>query len=348
MPAFRVSNVSSEQGFEARSDESILDAGLRQGRVFPYSCRDGACGSCKARLVSGQVDPGHPQPNALDEAERAAGCILLCQAQARSDVVIDAREVAGAGDVEIRILPCRVSRMQQLAHDVMALHLRLPQGQRLQFLAGQYIDLLLRDSRRRSFSIANAPHEGEELQIHVRRVESGRFTRQVFETMREKDLLRLQGPLGTFFLRRDSEAPAILIGGGTGIAPLRSIVEDAIARGSKRPIRLFWGVRALRDLYLHAECESWVRRHPDLQYTPVLSEPMAGDYWQGATGWVHEVAVAATRDMKEFEVYASGPPPMVEAVRAAFATRGVTPERVFYDSFEYSTDPPAVGSSAAG
>jgi len=345
MPAFRVRNATGEAVFEARSDESILDAGLRQGRVFPYSCRDGACGSCKARLLSGEVHPGHPQPAALSEAERAAGGILLCQARARSDVVIEAREVVGAGDVEIRILPCRVAGMRRLAHDVMALRLKLPQGQRLQFLAGQYIDLLLRDGRRRSFSLANAPHEGEELEIHVRRVESGRFTRQVFETMREKDLLRLQGPLGTFFLRGDRCLPAILIGGGTGIAPLRSMVEDDIARGSTRPLRLFWGVRARRDLYLQDECESWSQRHGDLEYTPVLSEPTEADDWHGATGWVHEVALAVARGMLDYEVYASGPPPMVEAVREAFAAHGLPADRLFYDSFEFSTDPPAVGSA---
>ena len=339
---FSVYNQASGNQFTVGDGESILDAALRQGHIFPYSCRDGLCSTCKADLVSGNVDYGQYQEQALNTQEIAAGKVLLCQARPLADVVIQANEIAAATNIEIRILPCRVTRLHKLTHDVMAIDLKLPQDQQLAYLAGQYIDILLRDGRRRSFSLATAPGAAQ-LQLHVRHVPQGRFTGHVFNSMRERDLLRFQGPLGTFFLRENSERPIVMMGGGTGFAPLKSMIEDAFEGGVTRDIHLFWGVRAKRDLYLHELAQSWTQV-PTFRYTPVLSEPVADDQWSGATGWVHEAVINAYPNLDEHEVYASGPPPMIEAGKLAFAAHGLDRDRLFFDSFEFSNDPIAAAN----
>jgi len=335
---FNVVNRSSGKQFQVEQNETVLQAALRHGRVFPYSCRDGACGSCKADLIQGRVDYGQVQAQVLTDEEKADGKVLLCQARPLEDLIIAVGEIAAAQNIEIKMMPCRVASMENLAHDVMALQLQLPQQQRLQFLAGQYIDILLRDGRRRSFSLANAPFQDNTLEIHIRLVPDGRFTNHVFSAMKERDILRLQGPLGTFFLREESQQPILMMAGGTGIAPVKSILEDAFVKGIKRPIHLFWGVRAKRDLYLDTMIDGWCARHPGLSYTPVLSEPQPDDWWSGAVGWVHQALIDAYPCLDEYEVYASGPPPMIEAGKSAFASHGLRADRLFYDSFEFSSD----------
>ncbi len=336
----RVTLQTSGKSFDVRSGETVLEAALREGLVLPYSCRSGTCGTCKGRVISGSIDYGQYQDRALDDAEREQGLALLCQARPLEDLVIDAREVVAAESIEIRMLPCRVVGMNCLAHDVMELHLRLPQNQRFAYLPGQYVDLLLRDGRRRSFSIANAPREDGTLDLHIRRVPGGFFSNHVFTEMKEGDLLRFQGPFGTFFLREDSERPTILMAGGTGFAPIKAIVEHAIEVGTERRMHLFWGVRARRDLYLVETVEAWLARFPPLRFTPVLSDPLPDDAWDGARGWVHEAVIAAYPEMNSFDVYASGPPPMIEAARKAFRAHGLPREQLYYDSFEFAADVP--------
>jgi CDP-4-dehydro-6-deoxyglucose reductase len=339
---------SSGNEFDVDDGESILDAALRHGYVLPYSCRDGACGTCKGKLISGEVVYPGRQPGALSDAERAGGLALFCQAIPRTDVVIQAEEVNAVADIEVKTLPCRVARMERVTHDVMVLYLKLPQQQRLQFLAGQYIDILLRDGRRRSFSLANAPHDDAFLQLHVRHVPDGYFTGYVFNRMQEKDLLRFRGPLGTFFLREDSDRPMILVAGGTGFAPIKGMVEHALHVGLKRPLHLYWGARARRDLYMDDLARSWAEDHALIRYAPVLSQPAADDRWEGLTGWVHEAVLADYPDLSGYEVYASGPPPMVDAVKASFVERGLPPERLFSDAFEYAGDGEGPGPDKKG
>jgi CDP-4-dehydro-6-deoxyglucose reductase len=221
----------------------------------------------------------------------------------------------------------------------MQLSLKLAEGQRLQFLAGQYIDILLSGNQRRSFSLATAPHVDELLQLHVRHVPGGLFSGQVFTTMKERDLLRFQGPLGTFFLREDLDRPVILVAGGTGFAPIKSILDHAFAQGTTRPLHLYWGVRAQRDLYLHVLPQAWAREHAHFHYTPVLSEPLSEDNWSGRRGWVHEAVIADHPDLSRHEVYASGPPPMIEALKKAVKTHGLPSDRLYYDSFEHAHAP---------
>ena len=334
-PTHTVRLEPSGQTFSVEPGETILAAALRQGHPLPYSCRNGSCGACKGRVLAGVIDYGTYEEKALSAAERAAGKALFCQAVPLGDVTIEAREVAAAKDIVIKTLPARVIKMERAAHDVMILSLKLPQTEAFKFLAGQYIDILLRDGQRRSFSLANPPHATEALQLHVRHVPGGHFTGHVFNAMKEKDLLRLRGPLGMFFLR-EAELPAILVAGGTGFAPMKSIIEDAIARGLKRPLHLYWGTRAQRDLYLDALARDWARAHPQIRYTPVLSEPHADDAWSGRTGWVHDAVLADYAALDGHEVYASGPPPMIEAIRASFRARGLADDRLYYDSFEFA------------
>lgn len=337
---YTVRLTESGTEFEVRVGETVLDAALRQGVVLPYSCRTGSCATCKGRIVSGEFEHGEPHEQALSAAERERGYTLLCQAHALSDLEVEAREVAFSREIEIKLLPCRVVGLTPLSHDVMAMRVQLPQNQRFNYLPGQYIDLLMRDGRRRSFSIANPPGEEGVLELHVRRVPDGYFTNYVFEGLRERDLLRFQGPMGTFFLRDETaDMPLIFVAGGTGFAPVKAILEHAFAEGVGRPMHLFWGVRAVRDLYMRDLAESW-RLHANFEFTPVLSEPAAGDDWEGETGWVHEAVTRHYPDLSAHEVYASGPPPMIEALKKSFIGHGLAEDRLFYDSFEFSYDVP--------
>jgi CDP-4-dehydro-6-deoxyglucose reductase len=322
--------------FTVDAGESVLDAALRQGIILPYGCRNGACGSCMGSVIEGYVSYEDGNPPALDDEDAAAGKALFCQAHAESDLTILVREVDAARDIEIKTLPCRVEKLEHLAHDVIRIYLKMPASERLQFLAGQYIDVLIKDHEPRSFSIANAPHDDEFIELHIRYVEGGLFTDQVFHHMKEKTLLRVKGPLGTFFLREDSDRPIILIGGGTGFAPLKGILEHAFEIGLERPIHLFWGVRARRDLYLDELPQQFVREHANFRYIPVLSEPLPEDDWDGETGFVSDAVVRVYPDLSGHDVYMSGPPVMVEAGHALFMQHGLDESRFFSDAFEYA------------
>lgn len=339
--SYRITIEPTGHTFRAQPGESILAAALRHGLIIPYSCRGGTCGTCMGKIVEGDVRyPYDRPPPALDEKEAVVGQALLCQAQALSDLSIEVREVRDALDIEPRKLPCRVARMEQLAHDVMRLYLKLPETERLQFLPGQFVDILLRDGRRRSYSLANAPHDDELLELHVRNIPGGAFSGRVFGDMQEKALLRLEGPLGTFHLREDSDRPILLMAGGTGFAPVKSILEHAFALGLRRPAHLYWGVRAMRDLYLHELPRRWAREHAGFRYTPCLSEPDPRDQWKGRIGLVHNMLLQDYPDLGAYDVYMSGPPGMIEAARRDFANHGLEPQRLFYDSFEHAVDAP--------
>ncbi len=325
---FKVRIEPSGHEFEVQNEETVLEAALREGLSLMYSCRNGACGSCKGRLLSGTIDYGRYQAKALSRDERAQGKALFCQAVPLSDLVIEAREVGAAKGISVKIMPVRVVRMERLAHDVMGLHLKRPQNEAFRFLAGQYIDVLLKDGRRRSFSLANPPEHDALLELHIRRLPGGRFSEHVFTQMEEKALLRIEGPLGTFFVNEESTAPKLFLAGGTGFAPVKAMLEHAFATGAIRDMHLFWGVRARRDLYMHDLAQGWAKRYRHFQYTPVLSQPDAGDEWTGATGYVHEALLATYTDLSGFEVYASGPPAMITAAHAVFSRHGL-PENSF-------------------
>ena len=329
----------SGRSFSAEPDETLLDAALRQGLTLPYGCKDGACGACKGKVLSGQVDHGKSQPHALSDTEKAEGKTLYCCAKAESDLVIECKQMTLAGDIPVKTLPSRIEKMERLAPDVIEMFLRLPANERLQFWAGQYIDILLRDGKKRSFSLANAPHDDEFLQLHIRHVPGGLFTEQVFTTMKARDILRFNGPHGSFYLREESTKPVILLAGGTGFAPIKAIVEHAIAEKCTRPLHVYWGAKARIDLYQNALAEQWASQHANIKYVPVLSEPSASDNWDGRTGFVHQAVVADFPDLSGYQVYACGSPLMIDAARADFVKACRLPEEEFFaDAFTFSTN----------
>ncbi len=343
---FKVHNPSSGHEFTTAVDENILDAAIRAGREYPYGCRSGNCGACKARLLQGRIDYPEGLPEGLPPADHEAGYILLCQARACSDIEIEARELKGADNIPVRSLPSRVERKQELGHDVMGLWLRLPKGQRLQFLAGQYIEIMMKDGRARAFSLANPPHADELLELHIRHYPGGVFSDYVFHDMPDKTLLRFKGPMGHFTLDEDSSRPMVFIAGGTGFAPIKSIIEHALAEGIRRPMHLYWGVRAMRDLYLHDLALQWASDHPHLRYTPVLSEPLSGDAWNGRTGFVHQAATEDIADFSGHDAYVCGPPVMVHAAHDALIAAGLPEAQFFSDAFEFSPDAQAAAAQA--
>ena len=329
----------SGRQFAAESDETILDAALRHGLTMPYGCKDGACGACKGKVLSGNVDHGKAQAYALKEDEKAAGMALFCCAKAESDLTLECRQLASASDIPVKTLPSRIEKLEKLAPDVIEMHLRLPASERLQFLAGQYIDILLKDGKRRSFSLANAPHDDAVLQLHIRYVPGGLFTEQVFSSMKVRDILRFNGPHGSFYLREESTKPMIMLAGGTGFAPLKAIVEHAIAEECTRPIHIYWGAKAKVDLYQNALPEQWSATHPNIRYVPVLSEPGADDAWQGRTGLVHQAVMADFPDLSGHQVYACGAPVMIDAAKRDFTSScGLPEEEFFADAFTFSTN----------
>jgi len=324
--------------FQVEDGEAVLAAALRQGFVLPYGCKNGACGSCKGKILSGTVDYGVYQPKALPEEEKALGKALFCQAKPLSDLVIEARTIGAAKDIPIKTLPCRVQKVERVTEDVMLLGLKLPANERLQFLAGQYLEFLLKDGSRRSFSMGNAPHDDELVQLHVRHVPGGQFTDHVFGKMKERDILRFEGPHGTFFLREDSSKPIVFVASGTGFAPIKSIIETALKKDTARPMTLYWGGRRPRDLYLHALAQGWAAQGK-LNYVPVVSEALPEDAWAGRTGFVHRAVMQDFPDLSAHQVYACGVPIMVDSARRDFTTLCQLPEDEFYaDSFTTQAD----------
>ena len=323
--------------FTVRAGESVLDAALRHGVTLPYGCRNGTCGSCKGKVVSGRVEYGDTIPVALAEEERKCGMALFCQARPVNDLSIKI-EATLVGDLPVKKFPARVEKKELLAPDVVRLYLKLPATVRLQFLAGQYIDFLLPDGRRRSFSLANAPHDDEFIELHLRHVEKGEFTEYVFEHMKEKSMVRIEGPRGDFYLRESSMRPMIFAAGGTGFAPIKGIIEHAFAAGIGRPMHLYWGARSIIDLYLKELPQCWSQEYANFRYTPVLSSPAPTDNWRGPTGFVHETMVVDYPDLSGYDVYAAGPPAMVKATRDACVARGLPVERFFSDPFEFAPD----------
>lgn len=337
--SFFVRTEPAGHQFEVAPDQTILEAALAQRIGLPYGCRHGTCGSCTAQLLAGRVAYPREKPDALEG--QAPDACLTCQAVPTSDLVLRIAELERLSEIEVRTMPCRLAEKTRLNHDVMRLRLKLPEGQRLPFVAGQYLEFILRDGTRRAYSIANPPHNDELLELHVRRVPKGRFSDEVFEQLEERSILRIQGPLGTFVLREESARPILLVGGGTGFAPLKAMLEHAFHRGIERPIRLYWGVRSRRDLYLPELPAAWAEAYPNFGWVPVLSEPDPD--WSGRAGWVHQAVLEDHPRLTDFDCYLSGPPPMVEAGRTAFEAAGASLEHLFSDAFEYAADSRRVG-----
>ncbi|MHB8758929.1 MAG: CDP-6-deoxy-delta-3,4-glucoseen reductase, partial [Thiobacillus sp.] len=301
---------------------------------------------CKGTVLQGGIDYGVYQPNALKDEEKVRGRALFCRAKPLSDVTIEVREIGASKDIVVKTLPCRVEKLDKLADDVMRMRIKLPANERLQFLAGQYIDFQLKDGRTRSYSLANAPHDDALLELHIRHVPGGLFTDHVFTTLKERDILRLKGPLGSFFIREDSDKPMIFVAGGTGFAPIKSMLEHAFATHTDRDLVLYWGARARKDLYLAELPQQWLAERPNFSFIPVLSQALPEDAWQGRTGFVHEAVLADFADLSGYQVYASGAPAMVDSARDGFVhTRGLPEDEFFADAFVYAADTVAATSA---
>lgn len=333
--SFKVHVHPSGHTFQVEDGETVVDAAVRSGVALPYGCRGGFCGACKGKVLAGEYRY-EDEPGGLEEGDAEAGLALFCQAHPTSDMTIQVDEVASEEQIPVRSFPAKVARMERLNDDVMALYLKLPEGERLQFLAGQYMDFLVEENKRRAFSIANAPHDDEYLQFHIRRIKGGRFTEKLFEQMHEKDIVRVEGPHGNFYLREDSNRAIILLATGTGFGPVKGIIEHALAEKSERPIYLYWGARTHDGLYQDALARGWAEAHDNVHYIPVLSRPEPD--WTGRTGYVQDAVMADFDDLSGFEVYACGHPQMVLAARDMLTAKGLEREHCFSDAFEWAKD----------
>jgi CDP-4-dehydro-6-deoxyglucose reductase len=326
-----------ERSIHVAENQSVLSAAQLAGLPLPHSCRSGRCGSCRARLLSGCIEYAGAAPLGLSAQETRQGYVLLCQALARSDLVVEARLIESAASAEIKTLPSRITRRVPLAPDVMQLMLRVPTVESMEFLAGQYLDVLLEGGLRRSYSVANAPHAGSQLELHVRHVPGGVFSEALFSTLREGALLKIEGPLGRFLYQAGSE-PVIFIAGGTGFAPIKAMLAQALGEDSPRELHLYWGARDAAGIYEAALLREWAGCNARLKIHTVLSAT-AGVPGPHRTGWVHEAVLADHPSLAPFAIYAAGPPAMIDAIQRAFPAHGVPPEQLRLDAFDYAVDP---------
>jgi len=323
----------SDHSFTCEEGATVLEAAMAADLMLPYGCRNGACGTCKGRILSGQVDFGEHQASTLRNEEKQRGLALFCCAVPRTDLVIEVKEVRRLGDLQIKRLPCRVESIDKPAPDVAIVRLKLPANERLQYLAGQYIDFLLKDGRRRSISLANAPHDDALLELHIRHIPGGAFTDPLITQYKGREILRFEGPLGTFYVREESDKPILFVAGGTGFAPIKAMIENALHHRHQREMVLYWGARAKRDLYLPHLPSRWQQEHSNFTFIPVLSEPAGDDDWPGRTGFVHQAVLDDFADLSGYQVYACGAPVMIDIARRTFADHGLPEHDFFADSF---------------
>lgn len=341
---YTITLQKSGKTFQVASDEAILDAALKQGIILAYGCKNGACGSCKSKVISGEFQLGNHSANGLSEEEAAKNLSLLCCTTAKSDMTIDAREIDGISDFPIKKIPCRVANMQKFTDDVMCIQLQLPSTEKFRFMAGQYVEFLLKDGKRRAYSLANAPHEEGFAELHIRHMPGGLFTDHVFGVnpellMKVKDILRFEGPMGSFFLREESDKPIIFIASGTGFAPIQAIIEHAKMKNIQRSMTLYWGGRRPSDIYHMEKCMQWAKEMPHFKFIPVISDATDQDQWTGRVGFVHLAAMQDFNDMSSYQVYACGAPIVISSAQKDFINLCKLPEDEFYaDSFTSEAD----------
>jgi CDP-4-dehydro-6-deoxyglucose reductase len=330
---FTVENQVTGSQFTIEKGETILDGAMSNGIGFPYGCRNGFCGKCKATLIEGEVSYEKGIPPGLSTEEIADNMILPCKCQAKTDLSIVVTELESVADIEVKTLPCKVTKIEHLNGDVAKVVLKIPSSESMQYLAGQYIDLIHPDFEPRAFSIANAPHNTGVIELHVRLISGGKFTNFVFNELKEKSLLKIEGPKGSFYLRESSDKPMIMVAGGTGFGPVKAMVEHALESGSQRKIHIYWGARSEQDLYMSLPSE-WAEKFDNISFTPVLSIP--DDSWTGRTGFVHEAVLADFKTLKNYEVYACGPPQMVRSAANTFVKKGMFENNFYNDSFDFA------------
>ena len=329
----------SGRTFDVAPGETVLEAGIRQGITLPYGCKDGACGSCKCRKLTGTVIHGTHQEKALTAIEESEGFVLTCCAVPQSDLVLESRQVTLEGAMPIKKMPARVAHLERKSSDVIVLKLQLPTNDAFAYRAGQYIEFILRDGTRRSYSMATAPHIGSGLEFHIRHMPGGKFTDYAFSMLKDKEILRFEGPFGSFCLHEDSSKPIILLASGTGFAPIKAILEQLRHTGAQRRTTLYWGARRPADLYMQAWIADQLGIFPWLHYVPVVSDATAQDHWVGRTGFVHQAVLEDFPDLSGYQVYACGAPIVVDSARKDFSTLASLPPDEFYaDAFISEAD----------
>ncbi|MES2414690.1 MAG: CDP-6-deoxy-delta-3,4-glucoseen reductase [Pseudomonadota bacterium] len=334
--SFNVTVQPSGRTFVAQVDEVLLSAAIRQGIGMPYGCKDGACGSCKCKKIEGTIKQGTHQVKALTAQEAADGFILTCCAIAETDLVLESRNVTDESAFPIKKMPVRVNSLAKASHDVMTVRLQLPAADVFKYHAGQYVEFMLRDGDRRAYSMGTAPHtqlENPGVELHIRHMPGGKFTDHVFSAMKEKEILRIEGPFGSFYLREDSDKPMVLLASGTGFAPIKAIIEHMQFKGITRPAVLYWGGRRPADLYMNEWVQTKVAEMPNLTYVPVISDALPEDAWTGRTGFVHAAVLQDTPDMSGHQVYACGAPIVVDSAQAAYIKAGLPEDEFHADSF---------------
>ena len=342
---YQVELKKSGRTFTVEEDETVLEAAIRQGVQLPYGCKNGACGSCKGKVLKGKMEHGDHSQSALSTLDETAGATLLCCAHPKSNVLIDVREIQGGGDIPVRKVPCRVQAIAYPSDDVAILQLQLPASERFQFLAGQYVEFLLKDNKRRAYSIASPPHQEGPIELHIRHLPGGLFTDALFgqgadgKSIKEKDILRFEGPQGSFFLREDTQKPIIFLASGTGFAPIKSILLHMRQKKIDRQVYFYWGGRRPKDLYMDSLCQEFASTIPRFHYIPVVSEAQPDDHWTGRTGFVHHAVMADFPDLSAFQVYACGAPIVIQSAQTDFLEQCGLPEDEFYaDSFTSEAD----------
>ncbi len=341
--SFKVVVQPSHHEFTVADGQTVLDGALAAGVILPYSCRDGACSTCKGRVVAGTYDAGPCPARILPPEDLAADYTLFCQARPSSDLIIEAREIRMAGDIQIRKMPSRVMALDRVRDDVAIMSLQLPPASPLRYYPGQYLQFILADGRRRSYSMANPPADDNRVELHIRHTPGGVFTDRVFGVgatpLKVREILRMEGPFGSFFLRDDGDRPIIFVASGTGFAPIKAIVEQMMARHDARPVVLYWGGRRPADLYLHEKVAAWVDVLPDFRYVPVVSDAEPQDGWTGRVGFVHRAVMEDFPDLSVYCVYACGTPAMINAARRDFIRVCRLPEDAFFaDAFISDAD----------
>lgn len=339
--SFQITVEPSGRTFQADADEILLTAGIRQGIGLPYGCKDGACGSCKCKVVSGEVVMGEHQAKALTPEEAAQGLILTCRSTAKSDLVLESKQVVEEGAFAIKKMPVRIFSLERRTSDVMIVKLQVPAGDLMKYRAGQYVDFLLRDGSRRSYSMANAPHtvtpETPHIELHIRHMAGGVFTDHVFGAMKEKEIQRIEGPQGSFFLR-ESEKPMVFLASGTGFAPIKALIEEMRSKAVNRSVSFYWGARRPVDLYMHEWVLEQALEMPNLTYIPVVSDALESDAWSGRTGFVHKAVVEDFKNLSNYQVYACGAPVVVDSAKTAYAAMGLPEDEFYADSFTSALD----------
>ncbi len=328
---------NTDISFTSTAEQPVLDAAHQADVLISYGCKNGLCGSCEAIIKQGEVIYPDGLPRGLTTDEQKQGKTLLCKAIANSDLTIEARIDKPNNQPPVRILPVKIQQKTQLANDVMQLQLQLPSTEEpFEFLAGQWLNFVMKDGRKRAFSIANIPNIQKQIEIHIRHIEGGIFTDFVFNQLKTGDILKIEGPQGSFYYH-DDYRDIIMVAGGTGFAPLKGIIEFLQQQKNKPNIHLYWGAKSKKDLYMHKKVKHW-QQQGLIKYTPVLSKPLNDDNWKGKTGYVHEAIIKDYHSLKDNVIYMAGPPAMIKVAKPAFLKQQARNKNIYFDSFEYSND----------